>query len=317
MSKLENGYFYGDSGGNIHFVSYETLGGGGFFLLLIVVATLFLEKFGNFLIDNRQILWIPTLIAVAIRYFKFDKGAPIKKVVCNVLFDTLRTRYIYGVLIALFDKVLSCHVLDRLLAAIGLGLLFAGGYTLVNIACRFFRQRQWTVAYAAFSVVVSFVAILIARSRHSKGQNLDLSLLKGPSNFLSIALVIAVGLAIGFAIKKRLNRDMQAKFDAIGDQLKTLLPSDAGEYSVDRHGISYVDERDERYCVQFEDIGCEPFPIDKEWETMLYVKNMGEWILKNIVNDASKYKKTVTKQIYGELFLQTEEYIRQHTLKKW
>lgn len=351
MSKLEDGYIYGDSNGNVRFVSYDSLGGGGVFFALIILATLFLEKFGNFLIGNQWIVLIPTLIAVVIRYFIYDKESSTKYKICNTVSDAVRTLSIYGVLIALFAKVLSCHVLDRIFVALGLGLLFAVAYAFINMVCKFFRRRQWYVAHLVASFIIALTSLLIYRTQVNKG-NLKLpdpsfgttptqpdsldtlinsidkmypntALSAGQSifiyfiSFLFVLLIVGLLVFIGVTIGKKINREMQAKFDAIGSELKKLLPNDADEYYVNCDGISYVDKEDERHFVTFKQLGYESFPVEKESVTMHYIINMGRWLLKNIVSDETRYRVDISREGLGHYCLRTHESIRRNTLKHW
>ncbi len=344
MSKLEDGYFYGDSNGNIRFVSYDSLGSGGLFFILIILATVFLEKIGNFLMDKQWIVLIPTVIAVIIRYFLYDRNASIKHKICNIVSDFLRTLGLYGVLIALFSKVLECHVLDRLLTALGLGLLFFAAYILINMACKFFRRRRWLVAHLITSVAAALFSLMIYLNQVAdagitlpSSSDLLAGLVVGIASmfgtdflfsdlFISLIPIIAVVLTlsvvsipiwIGVAIGKKINRETQAKFDRVGSELKMRLPNDAEEYSVSYDGISYVDKQGDTHFLSFEELGYDSFPVEKETVTYHYITSMGNWLLKNIVSDAKKYKVEFSKEGFGHFHLRTQEAIHKHTLKKW
>lgn len=351
MSKLEDGYIYGDSNGNVRFVSYDSLGGGGVFFALIILATLFLEKFGNFLINSQWIVLIPTLIAVVIRYFLFDKDSSKKQKIFNIVSDAVRTLGIYGVLIALFAKVLSCHILDRIYVALGLGLLFAAAYAFINTVCKFFRRRQWYVAHLVASFITALASLLIYKTQVNNGNlklpdfssgitptqpnSLDTLIdavdkmhpsaasSAGPSmsiflvGFVFAALIVGLLVFVGVTIGKKINRETQAKFDAIGSELKRLLPNDADEYYVNCDGISYVDKEDDRHFITFKQLGYESFPVEKESITMHYIINMGRWLLKNIVSDATRYRVEVSREGLGHYRLRTHESIRRNTLKHW
>lgn len=320
MSKLEDGYIYGDSNGNVRFVSYDSLGGGGVFFALIILATIFLEKLGNLLIGNQWIVLIPTLIAVVIRYLTYDEGLSAKQKVCNVVSDALRTLGIYGVLIALFAKVLSCHVLDRIFVALGLGLLFAAAYTIINMVCKFFRTRQWYVAHLLISIASAFVSLIIYLGQVT---NVDIELFNS-STILDLSqsdsfplLIIILSIIIGVTIRKKINRETQAKFNSIGNELKKYLPCDADEYYVNSDGISYVDKQDERYYLSYEQLGYASFPVENETVTMRYINGMGKWLLNNIVSDSTRYMIETSREGLGYCRLRTHEYINKHTLKKW
>ncbi len=354
MSKLEDGYFYGDSNGNVRFVSYDSLGGGGLFFVLIILATIFLEKIGNFLMDKQWIILIPTVIAVLIRYFIYDRESSTKHKICNVASDALRTLGLYGVLVALFSKVLECHVLDRLLTALGLGLLFAAAYILINMICKFFRGRQWYIAHLITSIAVALISLMIYLNQvgiakittsslsesdaliedHITEMIYSIEQISGSygggflnSDFFSIIttifgivialLIPSILIVIVVAIMKKLDRETQAKFDTIGDELKKHLPNDANEYCVKYNGISYVDKHEKTYFLSFEELGYDSFPVEKKTVTLRYIVNMGKWLLKNIVADTKKYEVDFSQKGFGHFRLQTHEFIQRNTLKKW
>ncbi len=346
MSKLEDGYFYSDSSGNVRFFSYDSLGGGGAFFALIIFATIFIRTIGNFLIDNQWLVVFPGLISVIINYVMYYRELSIKQKICNMIADIVRTTGFYGILIALFAKILSCHVLDRIFVALGLGLLFAGAYVLINIVCKFFKKMGWSIAHLIASIVAFLISLRIYMGQVKNGNiqfnkpapvqpttsviphyellyGLDttaefVSSLTPILTILFTGLFIVATIVIAKTVKKKIDKSIQSKFDPISVELKKFLPNNADEYNVSKDGISFLID-DKYHHITYNEFGYESFSTKSDTEIWYYINNMGAWIMKNIVADAKKYKteagQTPLKDRYFRI--QSIDYIRRNTLKKW
>ena len=72
MNDLEKGFIHVDDNAKAQYISYDTEGGGIFMIVLLVIATVFINTLGTYIINNKWIIAIPTLIAVLIRTYIFD-----------------------------------------------------------------------------------------------------------------------------------------------------------------------------------------------------------------------------------------------------
>ncbi|MBR7133533.1 MAG: leucine-rich repeat protein [Clostridia bacterium] len=161
MNDLENGYVYADSNGNAHFVSYNSIGSGLGMVVLLVLATVFIKDANMFLINNKWVIIVPTLISVLIRTLVSDIGIRLNKRIINIVGDTVKTICMYSVLLTLIDEVAGSHWLDRVLFAFLYGALLFGASWLIDFVLRYLRTAHFCIAHLIVCLMTSALALCL------------------------------------------------------------------------------------------------------------------------------------------------------------
>ena len=161
MTDLEKGYIHIDDNGKIQYLSYDTVGGGVFMVALLVLSTVFINNIGTYFINNKWVIIIPTLIAVMIRTFILDvKTSAIKRII-NIIADIVRTACLYGVLMIVFDKIITAHWLDRLLLAVFYSAVFVIIYILLSKLFTMLRVCELCTLHFIASILVAAISLYI------------------------------------------------------------------------------------------------------------------------------------------------------------
>ena len=161
MNDLEKGYIHIDDNGKAQYISYDTVGGGVFMIALLVLSTVLINNIGTYIINNKWIVAIPTLIAVLIRTFIFDVKTSFFKRIINIVSDVIRTICMYGVLIIIFDKIITAHWLDRVLLALFYGVILAIIYFLLSKLFSLLRTCELCTLHFFASILVATISLYI------------------------------------------------------------------------------------------------------------------------------------------------------------
>ena len=161
MADLEKGYIHIDDNGKIQYLSYDTVGGGMFMVALLVISTVFINSIGTYFINNKWIVAIPTLIAVIIRTVIFDVKTSAFKRIINIISDLVRTICMYGVLMIVFDKIITAHWLDRLLFALFYGAILVIAYVLLSKLFKMLRTCELCILHFIASILVAVISLYI------------------------------------------------------------------------------------------------------------------------------------------------------------
>ncbi len=161
MNEFGKGYFHIDDNGDVRYVPYDT-GGGLVFIVLLVLGTVFITNISTYLMANKWIVAIPTLIAVITRTVIFDKELPVYKKLLNILADAIKTFCMYGVLLIVLDKIANAHWLDRIFFAAFYGfILFVAYFVLSKFVFTLLRTCQLCVLHIVASVLVAAICMFL------------------------------------------------------------------------------------------------------------------------------------------------------------
>lgn len=161
MKDLENGYVYADDAGYAHFVSYDTLGSGSAMIFFMVAATIFIKSINTYLLDNKWIAVIPTIITVALGTLISDKDIPLYKRIINIIFDFIKCLCMYRLLLIIIDKAANAHWLDRFFFVVFFGAIFFVADWLTKFALKFLRTPKLYILHALLCIVISVIAMNI------------------------------------------------------------------------------------------------------------------------------------------------------------
>lgn len=162
MSNLENGYVHVDDSGDLHYVSYDSIGGGIFLIALLVIATIFLKEANSYIVSNKWIVVIPTAIAVIIRTILYDGQQPMYKRTINIISDIIKTICMYGVLLIVLDKIANAHWLDRVLFALFYGtILFVAYYILNTFIISKLRGLHFCFLHVIVCLFIAAISLLL------------------------------------------------------------------------------------------------------------------------------------------------------------
>lgn len=161
MNDLENGYVYVDDNGYGHFLSYDTVGGGIGAIIFMVAVTIFVKSINDFLLINKWVIIIPTLISVIIRTLISDAGLTLKKRIINIIGDTAKSLCMYSILLIIIDTCANAHWLDRFLFALFFGAIFFVADWLINLLLKFLRTPRLYILHLIACLAVSAIALSI------------------------------------------------------------------------------------------------------------------------------------------------------------
>lgn len=161
MNKIENGYVYVDDNGYGHFLSYDTLGSGVCAIIFITAVTIFIKNINDFLLFNKWVIIIPTIISVIIRTLISDAGLPLRKRIINIIADTAKSLCMYSILLIIIDKCANAHWLDRFLFALFFGAIFFVADRLINLLLKSLRNSRFYIIHLIACLAVSAIALYI------------------------------------------------------------------------------------------------------------------------------------------------------------
>lgn len=161
MNDLENGYVYVDDNGYGHFLSYDTVGSGIGAIIFMVAVTIFVKSINDFLLINKWVIIIPTLISVIIRTLISDACLPLKKRIINIIGDTAKSLCMYSILLIIIDKCANAHWLDRFLFALFFGAIFFVADWLINLLLKFLRTPRLYILHLIACLALSAIALNI------------------------------------------------------------------------------------------------------------------------------------------------------------